>query len=99
MMARTMPSVPRAGTGTVFFFGSSGFRVKKFSPPRHSAEFGVMCIKNSFLRVLSASFENKAAWIMHRMKNPKYAELTQHSVIPAKAGIQASGGGKQTWIP
>jgi hypothetical protein len=37
--------------------------------------------------------------MIHKMKNPKYAELTQHSVIPAKAGIQANGGGEQTWIP
>ena len=44
-------------------------------------------------------FENMAAWMIHRMKPPKHAELTQHSVIPAKAGIQASGGGEQTWIP
>jgi len=37
--------------------------------------------------------------MIYRMKNPKYTEFTQHSVIPAKAGIQANSGGNQTWIP
>ena len=54
---------------------------------------------NEFFVAFVRSFENMAAWMIHRMKTPKHAELTQHSVIPAKAGIQASGGGEQTWIP
>jgi hypothetical protein len=67
---------------------------------RRSRRIGI-CFDENFLSfvIFGASFENTAAWMIHRMNNPKYAELTQHSVIPAKAGIQASGGGEQTWIP